>query len=67
MDKRVIENSIVQVNENGHDGWVGCLIQVSEVKNWGIQGWVQIPKGGQAYIRLEWNQINYIGHAVMKF
>jgi len=33
-------NSIVQINENGKEGWIGCLVQVSEIRNWGIQGWV---------------------------
>lgn len=58
-------NSVVQINENGGDGWIGCLVQVSEVKSWGVQGYVQIPKGGSAYIRLNWNQIEYIGQAIL--
>ena len=58
-------NSVVQINENGGEGWIGCLVQVSEVKSWGVQGWVQIPKGGSAYIRLKWEQIEYIGQAVL--
>lgn len=63
--KLVTENSVVQINEKGQDGWVGCLVQVDEVKNWGIQGWVKIPRSGDAYIRLEWDVIDYIGQAVM--
>lgn len=66
MDNRIIENSVVQVNEKGNQDWIGCLVQVSEVKLWGIQGWVQIPKSGQAYIRLKWEEIDYIGQAVME-
>lgn len=65
MDNRIIENAVVQVNEKGQQDWIGCLVQVSEVKGWGIQGWVQIPKSGQAYIRLKWEEIDYIGQAVM--
>jgi hypothetical protein len=65
MDSRIQINSVVQINENGQDGWIGCLVQVSELKSWGIQGWVKLPKSGDAYIRLNWNEIDYIGEAVM--
>lgn len=58
-------NSVVQINEKGGEGWIGCLVQVSEMKSWGIQGWVKIPKSGDAYIRLSWDQIDYIGEAVL--
>ena len=63
--ENVKENSIVQINENGGDGWVGCLVQVSELKTWGVQGWVQIPKGGQAHIRLRWDEIDHIGESAL--
>lgn len=59
------ENSVVQINENGPEGWIGCFVQVSEVKSWGIQGWVQIPEGGAAYIRLKEDTYDYIGTAIM--
>ena len=65
MQLLVKENSVVQISEKGQEGWIGCLVQVSEVKNWGIQGWVKIPHGGDAYIRLNWDTIEYIGTAVM--
>jgi hypothetical protein len=61
----VKENSVVQLNENAAEGWVGCFLQVSEVKSWGVQGWVQIPKGGSAYLRPTWEQMDYIGEAVL--
>lgn len=65
MDTKIIENTVVQVNENGDKDWIGCLVQVSEVKGWGVQGWVRIPQSGQAFIRLKWDEIDYIGQAVM--
>ncbi|MBC8147426.1 MAG: hypothetical protein H8E98_05520 [Bacteroidetes bacterium] len=58
-------NSVVQINETSREGWIGCLVQVSELKDWGIQGWVQIPMQGSAYIRLKWDEIDYIGEAVL--
>lgn len=65
LKTRLRINSVVQINEHGMDGWIGCLVQVTEVKSWGIQGYVQIPKGGQAFIRLNFSSICYIGEAVM--
>ena len=65
IQDQVNVNSVVQINENNVDGWTGCLVQVTEIKTWGVQGYVQIPKGGPAHIRLNWNQIEYIGEAVM--
>jgi hypothetical protein len=62
---QVTVDSVVQINENGQDGWIGCLVQVSETKAWGIQGYVQLPMQGAAYIRLKWNQIEYVGQATM--
>jgi hypothetical protein len=64
-DLRIIEYSVVQVNENGPEGWIGCLMQVDEVKSFGVQAGVKMPKGGTAYLRLNWEQIDYIGQAVM--
>lgn len=70
-DERITENSVVQINEKSPDVmWQGCFVQVDEVKTWGVQGWVNIPQtkgepSGNAYIRLNWDQIDYIGQAVM--
>lgn len=45
-----------------------CFIQVTEVKPWGIQGFVPMPKArgvmpSQAYTRAEWADIEYVGKA----
>ena len=61
----VKENSVVQINEKGQEGWIGCLVHVSEVKSWGVQGFIHIPMKGDAYIRLEWDKIDYIGEAIL--
>lgn len=65
MNELIKENSVVQINENGQDGWIGCLAQVNEVKSWGVQAWVKIPMKGDAYIRLKWDEIDYIGDAIL--
>ena len=47
--------SIIQANENAKD-WCGTVLIVDEVKAWGVQAFVHIPKGGDAYIRLNHDQ-----------
>jgi hypothetical protein len=48
---------IMQVNPD-KEMFGGCMVVVTELKNWGIQGYVQsagVP--GQQYIRLKWEDI----------
>ena len=63
--KNIKINSVVQINENGKEEWIGCLIVVSEIKNWGVQGFLKMPFKGNAYIRLNNNEFDLIGDAVM--
>lgn len=55
--------------EEGRAGWIGCFVLCTEVKAWGIQGFVGWPdehtKQSQAYIRLPWDQIEFIGKALL--
>lgn len=45
---------IVQISPDfDSNGFGACLMTVTEVKAWGLQGYVQIPKGGQAYYRVK--------------
>lgn len=50
--------------------FAACFVTVSEIKSFGIQGYVQAlgktrdEMGGQAYIRLKWEDIAYVGEAV---
>jgi hypothetical protein len=46
------QGSIVQVDPS-KDMFAGCMVVVTEVKSWGVQGYVQnAGEAGQAYIRL---------------
>lgn len=56
--KNIEQHSIVQVVPEHQ--WAGCLVVVDEVKSWGMQGYVQVPMGGQAYIRLKWEEFEPI-------
>jgi len=52
---------IVQVNPD-KEMWGACLVVVTELKSWGIQGYVQsagVP--GQQYIRLKADEYEYTG------
>ena len=52
---------IVQVDP-GVETFGGCMVVVSEVKSWGIQGYVQSAGvGGQQYIRLEFQNFELTG------
>lgn len=45
----------------------GCLFVVSELKGWGVMGYVPAlgesrdKPGGQAYIRLKWEEVEHTG------
>jgi hypothetical protein len=74
QSKLVKKGSVCQVNPETDSAFVGCLVIVTEVKPFGVQGFVQIPQGfdefgeqiggGKAYIRLNWKDIEYVGEAV---
>ena len=47
------ENDIVQVNPE-RDVFGGCMVVVTEVRSWGVQGYVQSAGvSGHQYIRLK--------------
>lgn len=60
---------IVQIiNEKHH--WYPCLVIVSEVKSWGVQGYLTIPQDNSgnvanAYIRLTNEDILIVGKAAI--
>ena len=58
------KESVVQANENSGE-WCGCLLIVDEVKDWGVQAGMKVPFNGVAYIRLTFDQIEYIGEAIL--
>jgi len=47
----------------------GCMLTVTETKDWGVQGYVQdlgkdMEPGGQAYYRATWGEIEKVGKTV---
>jgi len=61
---------VFQITENHErEGWIGAFVLATEIKGWGIQGFVAHihthDKQTHAYIRLKWEEIEIIGHAVL--
>lgn len=66
--KLVVVGSIVQIDPEckANPMFGACMLTVTEVKDWGVQGYVQAlgdlgQIGGQAYIRLGWESIEPTG------
>lgn len=60
--KLIDVGSVIQANEKAGN-WAYCLLTVTEVKSFGVQAYTRIPMQGDAYIRLPWEAIEYIGEA----
>jgi hypothetical protein len=55
---------------NEENKWFPCLLVVSEVKSWGIQAYVMLPKNdgtgtGFAYYRISYGEFVKIGSALI--
>lgn len=57
---------IVAVAE-GRDGWLGAFVMATEIKSWGIQGFVHHIEShaapAQVFIRLKWDELAFVGRA----
>ncbi len=55
--------------EHGRKGWIGAFVLATEIKTWGIQGFVHMitdhESMGSAFIRLNPQDIEFVGHAPM--
>ncbi len=49
------KHDIVQINPETPT-FGGCFLVVTEVKDWGVMGYVSIPGGGEAYYRARHDQ-----------
>lgn len=57
---------VVQINPaHDRDGFACCLLMVTEVKQWGVMGFVHIPgrDGGDAYYRVAFEHVESVGVA----
>ncbi len=66
MTNRDIEvHDIIQITENGQEGWIGALLVVSEVNTWGVLAYTKIPTQGDAYLRVPFDQFELVGRALL--
>lgn len=59
---------VVQIDPASDDRFGGCFLTVSEVKRWGVVGYVRVPgqAPGLAYYRLNFEHLHPIGVAEWK-
>lgn len=66
LDKVSFEiNDVVQINERGPEGWIGCLAFVEKVKDIKLMIGIQLPKQGIAYLFIKSDQVEKIGKMVL--
>jgi hypothetical protein len=65
MSKDVQVNDIIQLIEKAQEGWVACLMIVSEVRSWGVLAYTKVPCGGDAYLRVPFDQFEIVGRALL--
>lgn len=65
VDPRIIVGAVVQIDPEDGEVFGACFLVVTDVKTWGVQGYVHLPgkgdAGGNAYYRVPFNKIAYIG------
>jgi hypothetical protein len=60
---------VVQLDREG-TCFHGCFMIITEIKSFGAQGFIAVPgdmekPAGRAYLRLAWDQMYYVGRAVL--
>ena len=72
MAPRELEpGDVVQLDPQkiGNRAFAGCLLIVTDPKDFGCQGYVQAlgetrdAPGGQAYLRVAWDEMEFVGRA----
>lgn len=63
MDKdKIQEGDIIQI-VNPENAWFPALLIVSEVKSWGVQAYLFVPKQGKAFYRIDKDDFAIVGIA----
>ena len=55
--------AVLQISPEYSETFGACFMQVTEVKPWGAQGFVRVPGGGNAFVRVKWEHLEVIGMA----
>lgn len=57
-------NDVVQIDPEKDERWGSCFLIVSEVKSWGVEGYLRIPmQEGNAFYRVPFENTALIGKA----
>jgi len=61
------KGDVIQVVDGpaGDGSWIGCLMIVDEVKEWGVLAYLHVPMKGDAYLRLKHGEYDIVGKAVL--
>ena len=65
IHKSVAVGDIVQITNEGLGIWYTCLIIVTVVESWGVQGYMVIPNRGNAFIRMSNGDFEKVGRAII--
>jgi hypothetical protein len=57
---------VVQIDPDYDETFGGCFMLVTNPEPWGARGIVRVPGKGDAKINCEFEDMEYIGHAVWK-
>lgn len=68
-EKKIQKGDIIQITDQGNK-WFPCLLIVDEVKSWGVQAYITMPRKdgeplGNAYYRLQNGQFEKVGSAAI--
>ena len=56
--------AVLQIAPEHSEMFGACFLQATEIKPWGVQGFVRVPGGGNAFVRVKWEHLAVIGMAV---
>lgn len=65
QSRNVKVNDIIQLIENAQEGWVACIMIVSEVRGWGVMAYTKIPTQGDVYLRVPFDEFEIVGRALL--
>ena len=63
MKNKINIDDIVQLTETHK--WRGALVQVTEIKSFGIQGFIFMPGYGDAFIRAKHDAFEVVGRTII--
>jgi len=63
MMNNVAYGDIVQLNPRKNEMFGGCLVFVTDVRAWGVKGYIPMPDQNKVCLNLRWDDFEYCGQA----